>query len=1200
MFKHLGMKTCRIICILLSLQFIASTAYSQVQANTGSIAGHVLDSSGAGIPHASIVVTNTQTGVVTPTSSSATGSYQVSTLIPGTYTVRASAPDFQSQLQTHILVEINSTAAVTLRLTPGSAATTVTVEASNMGIQTESSDLTTVVTPRLVSDLPVTNTATQQGVRTPISLLFLTPGTTGGIGDNLNQNMIAGGQQEGAEILLDGDSIDVISGGSYNAPGITPSLDAVSEFSVLTAGIPAEYGRTSGGVVNFATKSGTNEFHGAVYDIIRNTAFDANTWFNNHYAAARCVGSNDTAACHANYATPQDKKNDYGVFLGGPVWIPHVYNGHNRTFFFFSWEQVPQNHGGLAVGTVPTLANRNGDFSANLVSTNILVAHNPCDNNNPIYQGEIFDPSSTQNIGGVICRTPFRSGGQLNVMPPGTTFSQVAQNILSYLPQPTTSSATNNYNYPWSYPVTTTLETIRIDHAFGPNDKIFGSYNVNDFSGNNGTPNMPGPGANYATQSVLSHTETFGYDHVFSPSLENHLNIGGFRQANLLMGVAATYGGDFGQKLGLPTLSTPTFPVVAITNYTGLGNNQGTNTVQNHVNINDSLMWIKGKHTVKVGFDLRNFQWSVATYNLTSTLSFAQAETAGISTSTTQDGNAFASFLLGQMSTASASHVLHSPRFIEWYQAVFAEDAYKVSPALSLTLGLRYSVDAPRFEAANDSSIFSPEAINPGADGLRGALIFAGRGAGRSGLSSSFVSTAYGDIAPRIGFAWSPNSARQSMAVRGSYGIVYAAFPAGAEGTKTQAGFTASASHSQSNSLGGFSGVGFTLDDGFPALATSVNYDPSQLNGQATVYSQRDGKPAMIQLWNLQVQQSLAPDLTFTMGYVGNHATRLSSDLRNINALPSAYWSMGSKLNAAVKGNPYGIAVPYSSFSGTIANALRPYPQYLHIAPAVETAGQSSYNALWATLQRRYKNGLTLLAAFTWAKTMTNADWFLPTLFESNAAQNPFDPRSERSLAAQDIPNSLSLSYVYELPFGRGKAFLNRSGVFDAALGGWRIGGIQSYNSSTPISFGCANSIPGTNNCVRWNHSGTNYLSALAHSSHFNPDTDNYFLNSGQSYQQLWKDPESGVSSGGGYQLGNVTRETTARGTFQLGENFSLMKEIQFERGAHLELRGDFFNAFNRHQFAVPVSNPTSPSFGIVASNTYGPRQLQLICRLRF
>jgi hypothetical protein len=384
----------------------------------------------------------------------------------GAYNLTVTAAGFKTSEQKGLLVQINTTSSLDVTVQAGDVKETLTVVADMPTLQTETSDIGTVVSTRQILELPLAVNATGQShLRSPETFVFLTPGTAGpgtaDSGSGVFQAKLAGGQNFGNEVLLDGASTArADSGSSFDQTA--PSVEALQEFKVTTSTVPAEFGRTTGGVESFTTKSGTNRFHGTAYDIFRNEDLNAKEWFKNLNNQPKDI----------------DKKNDYGGSFAGPVWIPKVYNGHDKTFFFFSWEQYRQKQGSTNLSTVPTDQERQGDFSAFLGP--VLTTDgkpggppitNPCDNNNPILEGQIFDPSTTQTIGGVQCRKPFAN----NKVP----ISTVAQNILALTPEPTSTDKNlliNNFSFTSVNPILDTTWTVRVDHSFSDRDKLFFSF----------------------------------------------------------------------------------------------------------------------------------------------------------------------------------------------------------------------------------------------------------------------------------------------------------------------------------------------------------------------------------------------------------------------------------------------------------------------------------------------------------------------------------------------------------------------------------------------------------------------------------------------------------------------------------------------------------------------------------------------------
>ena len=442
---------------------------AHAQSNEGALAGSILDPSGSVVPNAAVMAKNTATGQTFNTVSTASGDYRFPSLVIGVYTVTVSANGFSTTKQSGVVIQIQSTTSLNISLAVGSGAQTVEVNAEAPQLQTETSDVGTVVSPQQVLDLPLSTNGA--AIRNSQDFVFLTPATYGtGTGGGTFEGGVSGGQAFGSEIIFDGASLQVESFGDGFANEILPSVEATGEFKVLVGGIPAQYGRTTGGVQTYASKSGTNSFHGGAFELFRNTDLDANTWFNNLSIAQNGKNSGNV--------TPADKKNEYGLLLGGPVWIPKVYDGRNKTFFFFEWEQFRQNQGYQSLITIPTQANLAGDFSANLgaglVDSNNQPILNPCDNTR-IFAGQIFDPTTTKTLAnGTQCRTAY-AGNKIT-----SGLSAVSQAIAKYIPAPTNGGLVNNYNFTGSYPIVSTAETIRGDQSFGQNDKMFVSYNVRD------------------------------------------------------------------------------------------------------------------------------------------------------------------------------------------------------------------------------------------------------------------------------------------------------------------------------------------------------------------------------------------------------------------------------------------------------------------------------------------------------------------------------------------------------------------------------------------------------------------------------------------------------------------------------------------------------------------------------------------------
>src|SRR4030095_1339340 len=705
---------------------------------------------------------------------------------------------FKTSEKTGIVVQINSTVSLDVTLQAGDIKETLTVMADAPTLQTQTSDIGTVVSTRQIIDLPLAVNATGQShLRSPEAFVFITPGAVGpGTADNSSgvfQAKLSGGQNFGNEVILDGASTARSDSGS-SFDQTAPSVEALQEFKVTTSTVPAEFGRTTGGVESFTTKSGTNTYHGTAYDIFRNDALNANEWFNNFRGNPRDI----------------DKKNDYGGALGGPVWIPKVYNGRDKTFFFFSWEQYRQKAGNTATSTVPTDAERSGDFSSLLTTT--ALGTNPCDGST-IFQGQVFDPSTTQTIGGQPCRTAFPN----NHVPVSST---VAQNILALIPQPTSADKNqylNNFTFITVNPILDTTWTVRIDENLSERHKIFFFFSKRDQEAINGGPNLPAPlDSGSFDHPFITDYYRVGWDFLIKPTLLNHLSVGLNRIYNNNVNSSAD-GTDWPAQLGISGAHGPIFPQIGFSGgtqgLTSYGNAQFDANYVNSLVVADSVSWTRGRHSIRLGIDWRAYQYSIIDASHESPgLGFNSAQTAASPSlsSNDQTGDPFASFLIGAVQNWSLAVRPQQPRFDSHYIAGYAQDDFKVRKNLMLNLGIRYEVETPRSEASGAQSVISLTAPNPGAVGPNGPL----PGALTFGKDATGAKTYYKNVAPRVGFSYAPTNLFGlfgETVVRGGYAIYYGPLTYGDFGQSLTDGFTASPSASSN-----FDPV-ISLDSGIPA-----------------------------------------------------------------------------------------------------------------------------------------------------------------------------------------------------------------------------------------------------------------------------------------------------------------------------------------------------------------------------------------------
>jgi len=1262
------------------------------QVSSGALAGNIQDSSGAVVPNATVTATNDATHTVSTIKSTSAGTYRFSSLPLGTYTVTAVASGFSTATETGVLVQISTTTALDIKLAPGEVSQTVTVDASGLRIETESSEVSATVSNKQIQDLPLSLAAGIGGLRSPETFMFLLSGTTGpGSGTSGNSGngvffaRISGGQAYGNEVLLDGASIQRSENGS-SFDETSPSIEALQEFKVTQSTPAAEFGRTTSGIESFATKNGTNDFHGLAYTIIKNRIFDANNWFNNGWAVRDCQGVSEV---DCQYSRPQDSKFDYGGVFSGPVWIPHVWNGHNKTFFLFAWEQYKYTPGSVSVSTVPTAAERNGDFSDVLNGsyvpggqsvgnlTNVLV--DGC-TGQPVLYNQVFDPRSTKQISpGVFCRTPFA-----NNQVPTTLFSPTAQALAKGLPLPNqapqstdVSGYLGNFAYTGVAPNNNTTYTVRIDQNLGEKHKVFFTYNTRQNTKLTAAPNFPEPfNSNGYAQAFTTHYIRGGWDWVFANNWLNHLNVGYNRTNSLNLseifgtsntataaGVANDHTTQFYPSISFPSPDQPT----------NWGQQQNGINIDNGLRFNDTMSWMKGRHSIRFGVDYRHQAYSTNLYNIDN-LTFYRDQTAAVSNSCCGSGNPFASYLLGEVGQGGQTVYNVNPRWLSWYVAGWVQDDIKISSNLTVNVGLRYDLDSPRHEAHNRTSNFDFTAPDAAAGNLPGALAFGTN----CNCNTAWADTWYKDIAPRLGFAYVLPNTNGKVALRGGGSIVYGPLQYNDFGGSMLFGYNIG----KGVALGGTATQGgaftpaFRLDStspadpqnsnvGFPDYSYAPNTDPTQLtspNGPGTfsavagdIIRKQDGRPSMTYNWGLQIQDQFAPDLIFSLGYVGQASQNLRSGfLTNFNNINPSQFALGDLLsnnqyNIPMGGSSHGYNAPYSTFTGPIGQSIRPFPQYDYLADdcCLENLGHSSYNGMLVSLERRFRNGFNVQASYTWAKILTDADSTIPFSYTSNnqreQAQNSDDLKADKAVSVQDLKHQFTLSYLYQLPFGHGRKWLNHNRALDYLVGGWELGAIQRYSSGQPIGFGCASGIPYYQNCIMFStgpasKGGTDYASAaykankngpsvfngeswfkpayrVAGTNGFNdpgvPMSEAAFVD--QNHEGVgWARPYSpncGTSSApcsfAPFAFGNISRVTEAiTGPMYLAEDLSLMKDFRVKEGITFQLKGEAFDLFNRHRMALPDLAPgdssQSTGFGIPTGVDYGPRNLQVSGRFTF
>jgi hypothetical protein len=873
--------------------------------------------------------------------------------------------------------------------------------------------------------------------------------------------------------------------------------------------------------------------------------------------------------------------------VGGPVDIPKIYNGHDRTFFFFNYDgfrQWPAASGGLF--TLPTPAELAGNFQG--------ITH-------------IYDPTTATTLpNGQVVKQEFSCNGQLDVICP-SQFSAISKNFLPLLPTATNPNLLIN-NYVGVLPgKPESIEdsyTMRIDHTlstkqnllfswgFGPQKSPLASGNVNGILGPLGGYRSYG-----GFEQVIRLSDTYS----FTPNLLNRASFGYGRDGTLFKDI--DQGGNWPTKMGFTNLPGSTMPDIefstdgfAAWHPNGLTGGAINDTYQ--FLYEDMLTWVHGKQTFKFGADIRRGGYILNIYSLPGQFTFASTETGQQGIAGT--GNAFASLLIGAPNVAVIVNreALGTVDDFWTYWAGYIQDDYKILPKLTLNLGLRYDLPYGTMERYNKLSNFDPTVPNPGAGNIPGAQIYAGHGPGRCNCER-FTNLATEEFGPRLGFAYQLTS---NTVVRGGYGIFYV--PGGDTGGNDigsqPLGYQGVASAVTPN--GGFTPA-YYWDTPFPYPLgfTTPNLTPTAQNGGGiNWWIKNQGYQSYMGNWNLNIQRQVTPDLMVSAAYVGSKGTRLSVGFLNPNQVNSKYLSLGSLLGVNIASPAAQAAIAsgtipaprYAGFTGTVAQSLRPFPQYQGITVLNDLEGNSTYHSFQLFVQKRFSHGLQLLLSYTAAKTIDDVGFAGAIAGGWAAGRDNSNRRIEKAVSATDVPQNLVLSYVYELPFGPNKRFVKHGGVVGKLVEGWQVSGIQIYQRGTPFTMVVNNTL----NIF----SSTNFPNRVPGvSPRSNIPLSQFNVFGGQdSYINL-----GAFSQPAPFTFGNAPRDwSNLRSPAIYNEDISLAKNTHIGERFGIEFRADAFNILNRVRFAVATTqNFSSPkTVGKIGSQANGARQVQLGLKIRF
>jgi hypothetical protein len=1142
------------------------------QVQTG-ISGSVMDAKGAVIAGASVTATNNSTGAVTQgTDSSSAGTFTIIGLIPGTYTVTVDAPGFKRSVKTGVAVEISKESAVFFTMVPGMVSQTVKVADNQISLNTTSPEMGTTLEPELVNTLPI---EVNGGPRVVNTFVYQAPGVanTGYLGQATY--LLSGGQSSLTAPYINGVPVTVAAD-QYT--GLTVPYEMIKEFRVNVSTFSAQYG-LSQGAITYNTASGTNQLHGDGFDILRNSLFDSDGFFPVNFNAA------------GKPIPPINHQNDYGFTVGGPVIIPKLYNGKDRTFFLFSLDNYYQNGAQTSFGTVPTAAMKNGDFSG-FVDAN--------GNQIPIY-----DPQTGKPFPGNII--------------PTSRFSPLAKSLLQYIPAPNrtgTNFGLQNNEQPAIPSLTNVIDLFgfTLDHNFNQKQSIHYSeaHNYSNSPGLNEAGIVPASNPLSGEQSNTNIGDTFllNYVNTLTPNLV--LTAGADWVGNVSRSLDAQEGTKFAgvvNPVAFPSINFDGQNPVTTFGPGSQGTNQNLSRDQGFSVVNNWL-WTRGRHTINIGGEYRRPMGDILDCNgCTGVFNFSQRST---STPNPSDpnfdsyGSSFASFLLGIVDNGYRTNAIEVRMRATDFSS-YIEDNIKVNDRLTVDAGLRWDIPIPFNETHNNIVFANLDGPNPGAANLLGVATKYGNCTGCAHANRANIH--WGDFGPRFGFSYSVNN---KTVVQGGYYLAYLDDGAYNFGN-------ARIDSVYSSLLAGefFRGSTQTNRPGYGDWDTipmpdppPTPFSPTMANGGflRLIDPQKAGLAPYTQQWNLTLQRQLPWQQFLTVAYIGNRMTHLTAALNQPWQLNPAYLKYGPLLGELVTSPDAvraGIKIPYPNFvkdfgsAASVEQALLPFPQYGSMDNHFDMSGVTLYNALEVQGEKRFTSGLSYLASLTLARNMSNSDYGIASI--TNAPVNTYNQALEWAPSSEDQKYMVKFDATYELPIGVGQKYLNSKGLLDKIIGGWQVAGIMNYAGGLPSV------LLENNNVVLGTSSSGEGINRPDVVPGVKRRTYNYNLSRQYFVGQLAAQPvqftTNAFTPSCQYCLGNTKRTYASIRTPPLRiEDFDAMKYFNIAHGVVLTLRVDYFNAFNRTRLQSPDPNISDTTFGMITneSSQISNRQGQATFRIEF
>ncbi|MBL8229587.1 MAG: TonB-dependent receptor [Bryobacterales bacterium] len=1105
---------------LLALLIFSSLAFPQ--SPTATITGIVRDAQGAVVPGVTVTAISNATQVKTTATTNDEGLFSLRQLAIGAYTIDAEKSGFRRYLRKGLVLTTGQSLELDVTLEIGAVTESVTVSGSASLLETRTSEVAQLVEAKAVEDLPLGDRRSLNLIQTVGAAVFI--GYDSGQKPNFS---LAGSRQQSQAFWIDGGTGQNMRLGAGQVD-LDPPVETVAEVKIMANGYSAEYGGSNGGVIIATTKSGTNEIKGSLFEYVRNEKFDAPNFF-----APIVDGRKQRAPLRYNV---------FGGTIGAPVWIPKIYNGRDKTFFFFAYEGSRRRDGAIRTLTVPTVAQRQGDFSGTLSNTGAVLP--------------IFDPATTVNQGGRFVRTQF-PGNRI----PASRLDPVALRLMPFYPLPNRApdsiAGANNFRANFVNILTRNNFTAKIDHNIGSKDRITGRYLFNS-DDTDLTSVFPNRSSETNNVNIRHQNYFYGsWTRTISPNLVNDFRFTYSNRVN--HSFAPGLGGPWATTLGIRGIPDGAFPEFTATGISAIGSGSQERRqfpIEQYQLVNN-LSWIRGKHTLKFGAELRpSMNYETNRPTASGTFGFNPLATG-------QPGNATSGFgpatlLLGFVTGFSSRETELLDRY-SWYLAGFVQDDWNVTRNLTLNIGLRWETDTPITDRNDRGNAFDTTQINP-VSGTPGVVKFLGL----NGWRNSFYNTDWNNWGPRFGFAWKPFGSSRSV-VRGAYGVFMAhPFDAGVPNSASLGYELSAVLNSPDNGITApfflKDGVSVTLSK--PALTDSFGaVRVGQQPNTAVTFFESSRRTGYSQMFNLGVQREMGKGILVEISTLGNLSHKLPSGNITLNQV-----------------TPQRLAEVVAA-GRTPTQADRPFPQFSNVAIQGPSFGDARYYAAVARVERRFASGYSVLGTYTWARSFNNyTDG--GSLGADIGFSNFYNRRADWGPTGNDIRHRLTITSVYEIPVGKGRTYLSNHWL-GSIVGNWTLGGLMTLQSGEPFSVN-----------TQVNNTFVNSAGAQRADVLRDPNLPN-----SERTLNRWFDTSAFVQPAQftfGNQGVNMLR---ADGLINL--DMSILRNFPIGETKKVQIRGEFFNITNHPNFGGPGATLNGPGYGIIAGAGPG-RRIQLGARFVF